>query len=156
MSLALCSLQIMYESGVAKAAKVAALEVPLYSYTFYAYLLGYIIKSEGANAVKRNQYNDKIFELWQLELTKNNSSIDIYTSNLFNKFKEKAVFGSLVVERLKQHITSGILVESMTQLIDSLGTLRANEECVALFLKIWSETWDAAKLLDKANTFTLL
>lgn len=138
---ALCSLQIMKESGMTKAAKVV-LEVPRYSYTFYAYLLGYIIRCEGANAVIQNVYNDKILELWQHQLARNNSSIDIYTSNLFNKFKEKGVFGSLVVERLIQQISSGILVENMTQLIDSLGNLNANEEKVALFLELWSDTWD--------------
>lgn len=85
--------------------------------------------------------------LWQVKLEKVNSPMDIFTSIIFKKYKERGVFGLFVVDPIIGLVNSGSHIETMTDVIRSIESLHTTEwEKGQLFVDLWQQTWDELEI----------
>jgi hypothetical protein len=136
---ALCLLDIISGVGESKQMKGQG-PVKIYAFTFSGFLLAWIMES--MDPAKRNYCENQIYDLWQSKVEHDNSPVDIFTSNIFKKYKEKGVFGNFVVDRIGEFLASSSHIETMNDVIESISVLRTKMGKAELFIELWQQTWN--------------
>jgi hypothetical protein len=116
--------------------------VNLYKFTWEGFLFAWLI--EGIKPEKREYVNDEIFNLFDSYFKRrDNGSVDIYNSNLYNTFKNKGVFGEIVVDTIREKIASSNARNIDEFFQHSLLFISAkDDEKRKIFLESWKQTMD--------------
>jgi hypothetical protein len=101
---------------------------PLCQYNGLAYLLAWLIESFDPN--KRERANNEIFNLLDanFKTLASPSSYNKFNAALYKKYKERGVFGSFVVDPLRERLDSNTQTRDIQELFHRIGVLYIDDE----------------------------
>jgi hypothetical protein len=113
---------------------------PLYQYNGSGYFLAWLIESFDPN--KREMANNEIYNLFDsnFKALVSPSSYSIFNAALYKKYKEKGVFGSFVVDPLRERLDSNSQTRDIQELFHRIGVLYVDDDDQSEFFRdLWHE-----------------